>query len=148
MATNDTKGHQMDNHANHNHNEPDLNALAELWVMHKEVENGARDARIDVEQRLMPFLETKEEGSKTVNTKHRKITVKTGFTRTLDGTALNKIRKNLTEEMLPLTVKEVLDEKRLRHYQLNEPDFYREFSRAFTTKPSKPNFKIVPLEQK
>ena len=44
--------------AQNNHNEPDLNALAELWVMHKEVENGARDARIDVEQRLMPFLET------------------------------------------------------------------------------------------
>jgi len=130
-----------------NHNEPSMTALAELWLIEKDLEQKARAARIDLENRMLPFIDTKEEGSTTVKTPHRKITVTTSINRRLDGTELNKIRSQIPESLLCLKTKEVLDEVRLRQLELNEPDWYRLMSRAFTSKVAKPNFKIVNLNE-
>ena len=130
-----------------NHNEPDLDQLAEIWLMQKACEEGARKKRLEVEQRMLPLLEQKVEGQATTTTRHnKKIVVKKQIKRSFDGKALNKVRKEIPVDMLPLKISEVLDTKRLRYLKNNEPETYKILSRCIVSEPQKPNITIEQSE--
>ena len=128
------------------HNEPDLNAKLEVWECHKACEESAREARIKAEEELLPFFDSKEGGTKTFYQNGRKITITRKLDRKFDGQALNKIRDDIPEDLLPLKVSEVLDVKRLKFLQNNEPDTYRLISRAIVTTPAKAHIKIEKIK--
>ena len=44
--------------------------------------------------------------------------------------------------LLPLKVKELLDEKRLKYIRNNEPEVYAIFAKALTATPAKPNVTV------
>ena len=125
------------------HNEPNLDRLAERWVQEKILEDGARKRRIELENEMLPLCGTKFDGQATTTTKHgKKITVNTKMNRKLDGKKLLEIHKEIPIGMLPVKVTKSLDNNRLKYLANNEPEFYEKFSRCIITKPAKANFKV------
>ena len=77
---------------------------------------------------------------------NKKIVVKKQIKRSFDGKALNEVRKEIPVDMLPLKISEVLDTKRLRYLQNNEPETYKILSRCIVSEPQKPNITIEQSE--
>jgi len=126
------------------HNEPNLDRLAERWLQEKELEDSCKRRRIELETEMLPLLSHRPEGQTSTKTNQgRQIVLKTKLNRTLDGVELNKIRDKIPADLLPLQAKEVLDLKRLRYLQNNEPETYRLLAGCITTKPAKPNITIA-----
>ncbi len=131
-----------------NHNQPPIDVLAEQWLIQKNFEQKAREARIRIEEKMLPLLETKEEGSKTTITAFdRKITVTQRIDRKLDSKELMKVRADIPADLLPLRISEVIDLVRLRYLQNNEPDTYRLIARAIVSKPGKPHIKVETSDE-
>ena len=129
-----------------NHNEPDLDQLAESWIMQKKCEEGARQKRLEIEQRMLPLLEQKVEGQATTTTRHnKKIVVKKRIKRSFDAKALSQIRNQIPTDMLPLKISEVLDVKRMKYLQNNEPETFKLFERCIVSQPEKPNISIETI---
>ena len=125
------------------HNEPNLDRLAERWIQEKTLEEGARKRRIELENEMLPLCGTKHDGQATTTTKHgKKITVNTKMNRKLDGKKLLEIRKDIPAALLPVRVTHALDNKLLKYLANNEPDVFEKFSRCIITKPATANFRI------
>lgn len=137
----------MDTVVDLHHNEPDLKAKLAVIECHKSTEDAARAARHKAEAELLELLDTPQEGQKTIYKDGRKITITQKINRKFDAAALTKIRNDIPEQMLPLKLQEVLDVKRLRFLQNNEPDTYRILSRAIVSQPAKPSIKIEHIKQ-
>jgi len=137
----------MDTVVNLHHNEPDLRAKLAVIECHKSTEDAARAARHKAEAELIELLGCPQEGQETHDIEDRKIVITQKINRKFNAAALTKIRNDIPEDLLPLKVQEVLDVKRLRYLQNNEPDTYRILSRAIVSQPAKPNIKIEKLQQ-
>ena len=125
------------------HNQPSVDALADQWLMLKEVIRQNQKALLKVEQSLIPLLKSREDGSATTRTPMgKKIVLKQKNNYKLDGTKLLKVRNKIPEELLPLKVKELLDEPRLKYLRNNEPEVYAIFAQALTATPAKPNVTV------
>jgi hypothetical protein len=121
------------------HNQPEIDALAEQWLMLKEIIDQNKKALLSIERDLVPLLKSKDEGSATTHTPMgKKIVLKQKTNYRLDGKKLLQIKDQIPADMLPVKVKELLDEPRLKHLRLNEPDTYRLFAQALTATPAKP----------
>jgi len=121
------------------HNQPEIDALAEQWLMTKEIIDQNKKALLSIERDLVPLLNSKDEGSATTHTPMgKKIVLKQKTNYRLDGKKLLQIKDDIPADMLPVKVKELLDEPRLKYLRLNEPDVYRLFAQALTATPAKP----------
>ena len=135
-----------------NHNEPptldddrdsEIARLAERWMIENSWVKQHTKRQHELEQELLPLLETKREGRTTHTTKHNKrIVCTTRVNRSVDGAELLKIRNQIPADVLPMKVKEVLDEPKFKSLQSTHPDFFQSFSRCVTSKPGKAHFKI------
>ena len=126
-----------------NHNEPDVELLAQQWLKHKAAEAAARDARVAIEQDMLPFLEQKADGSRTTTTANgTKITVKRGFSRKLSQDEWRRIKDKIPEDLRPIKMVEALDNERVRYLINNEPDTWQQMAVAITTTEQKPNITV------
>ena len=125
------------------HNQPSIDALADQWLMLKEVIQQNQKALLKVEQSLIPLLKSRDDGQATTRTPMgKKIVLKKKNNYTLNGTKLLKVRDQIPEDLLPLKVKELLDEPRLKYIRNNEPEVYAIFAEALTATPAKPNVTV------
>ena len=126
-----------------NHNEPDVEYLAQQWLKHKAAEAAARDARVAIERDMLPFLEQKADGSRTTTTDNgTKITVKRGFSRKLSQDEWRRIKDKIPEDLRPVKMVEALDNERVRYLINNEPDTWQQMAVAITTTEQKPNITV------
>lgn len=126
-----------------NHNEPDVELLAQQWLKHKDAEAAARDARVAIERDMLPFLEQKADGSRTTTTDSgTKITVKRGFSRKLSQDEWRRIKDKIPEDLHPVKMVEMLDDARVRYLINNEPDTWQQMTVAITTTEKKPNITV------
>lgn len=126
------------------HNEPNLTDLANDWLTAKANEEACRKARVAIEERMLPFLEAKTEGTITTELlSGHKVTVTNKLTRTLDFAGFNKIRDQIPENLRPVKIKELLDDQGVKYLQKNEPDIYALIAPHLTVKPAKPGIKVV-----
>jgi len=126
-----------------NHNEPDVEFLAQQWLKHKAAEAAARDARVQVERDMLPFLEQKTEGARTTTTdKGTKITVKRALNRKLSQVEWRRIKGKIPPDLHPVKMVEMLDNDRVKYLINNEPDTWQELSVAITTTEQKPNITV------
>ena len=124
-----------------------IDGLADMWLMKKQEIERAKLDLVSIENKMMPLLDQKEEGSRTTTTPMgHKVTLCCGFNYTFDGTTLNRIRKSIPPAMLPLKTKEVLDEPRLRELRSNEPEPYRILATAIRKRPAKPYIRVEPAD--
>jgi len=125
------------------HNQPSVDALADQWLMLKEVIQQNQKALLKVEQSLIPLLNSRADGQATTRTPMgKKIVLKNKNNYTLNGTKLLKVRNKIPADLLPLKTKELLDEKQLKYLRNNEPETYAIFADAITAKPAKPNLTV------
>ena len=126
-----------------NQNQSIVDELADEWLMKKAELEAVKTELLLIENRLLPHVAQRAEGQATTKTDRHTIVLKQGTNYSLNGTKLLKVRDQIPESMLPLSVKTVLDPKRLKHLRLNEPSTYAIFAQALTARPAKPNFKIM-----
>ena len=126
-----------------NKNQSIVDELADEWLMKKAELESIKTQLILIENRLLPHIEQREEGQATTKTDRHTIVLKQNTNYSLNGTKLLKVRDQIPEQMLPLSVRTVLDPKRLKYLRQNEPSTYAVFAQALTARPAKPNFKIM-----
>ena len=131
------------NHLKSNHNEPDVELLAQQWLKHKAAEAAARDARVAIEQDMLPFLEQKTEGARTTTTDSgTKITVKRAYSRKLSQVEWRRIKDKIPKALHPVKMVEMLDDARVKYLINNEPDTWQQMAVAITTTEQKPNITV------
>jgi len=124
-------------------NQPSIDALADQWLMMKQLIASNQAELLRIEQNLIPLLNAKDDGSATAHTPlGKKVVLKNKTNYKLDGTKLLKVRQKIPEALLPLKVKELLDEPRLKYLRNNEPEVYAIFADALTATPAKPNVTV------
>lgn len=124
-------------------NQPSIDALADQWLMMKKLIKSNQAELLRIEQSLIPLLNAREEGSATTHTPMgKKVVLKNSTNYKLDGTKLLKVRQKIPEALLPLKLKELLDEPRLKYLRNNEPEVYAIFAHAITATPAKPNVTV------
>ena len=124
-------------------NQPSIDALADQWLMMKQLIASNQAELLRIEQNLIPLLNAKDDGSATTHTPlGKKVVLKNKTNYKLDGTKLLKVRQKIPEALLPLKVKELLDEPRLKYLRNNEPEVYAIFADALTATPAKPNVTV------
>lgn len=121
------------------HNEPELATLVDQLEQAKHAEKLATAVRIDAERKLLPFLDTKCDGSKSTKVGDgRSVTVKTGYSWSFDRDAYKAYKHLIPESMNPIQMREVLSEPMLRMLQDKDPEAWKAVCHIFTQKPKKP----------
>ena len=124
-------------------NTSSLDSLADRWLMKKEELETAKQQLIEIEQEILPLVSAVDDRSVTTATQDGKRgTVKLPMRYSLDGTKLNDIREQIPPELLPLKIKELLDEPALKNLRSTHPHFYTIFAQCVSSKPGKPNITI------
>lgn len=124
-------------------NTSSLDSLADRWLMKKEELETAKQQLIEIEQEILPLVSAVDDRSVTTATQFgKRVTVKLPMRYSLDGKRLNEIREQIPTELLPLKVKELLDETALKNMRTEHPHFYKIFSQCVSSKPGKPNITI------
>ena len=124
-------------------NTSSLDSLADRWLMKKEELETAKQQLIEIEQEILPLVSAVDDRSVTTATQDgKRVTVKLPMRYSLDGTKLNDIREQIPTELLPLKVKELLDEPALKNLRSTHPHFYTIFAQCVSSKPGKPNITI------
>jgi hypothetical protein len=130
-------------------NEPNLTELAREWLRAKAREAAANKERIAIEERMLPFLEKKDEGSRTTETPDGwKISCTQKMTRKLDLDAYDRVAIKIPINMRPIKVTRSLDEKGAKWLADNEPDIFAILAPCITTTPAKPSIAVArPIEE-
>ena len=124
-------------------NRNSLDGLADSWLMKKAEVEAAKAELIAIEQRILPLVSARQDGSVTTQTQDgKRVTVKLPMRYSLDGTKLNDIREQIPPELLPLKIKELLDEPALKNLRSSHPHFYTIFAQCVSSKPGKANITI------
>ena len=124
-------------------NRTSLDGLADSWLMKKQEVEAAKAELIAIEHRILPLVSARQDGSVTTQTQDgKRVTVKLPMRYSLDGKRLNEIREQIPTELLPLKVKELLDEPALKNLRSSHPHFYTIFAQCVSSKPGKPNITI------
>ncbi len=125
-------------------NEPDMTELCNQWLIAKAKEERANKERVSIEERMLPFLEQKTEGSVTNELPTGfKVTVINKLTRTIDFDEFRKIKDRIPENLRPVKIKEILDDAGVKWLANNEPAIYAILAPCLTVKPAKPGIKVV-----
>ena len=124
-------------------NTSSLDSLADRWLMKKEELETAKQQLIEIEQEILPLVSAVDDRSVTTATQDgKRVTVKLPMRYSLDGTKLNDIREQIPPELLPLKIKELLDEPALKNLRSTHPHFYTIFAQCVSSQPGKPNITI------
>ena len=107
----------------------------------KELEESARQKRIQIEKKIIKAAGIKEEGSTTTNGNFFKITTTGKLTRKLDEKAWRAIAGQFGEDA-PVRTKVDVDTRALKKLAVDNPGLFQLALSAITTKPAKGAVKI------
>ncbi len=114
---------------------PPVAELIKRYIEAKQVEAEAIARRVILGDTLAAILGAPSEGSKTHEVDGYTVKVTQPVNRRVDWAVWDAIPN--PPEHLPVTVKRELDLKGLRWVQENQPDLYRELSKAITATPGR-----------
>ena len=117
----------------------EIEAIALELAEAKVNEKAARDARVELEERLMALVDnTQMEGSKTVSNDFISVTVTNKITRSCDFDRLTELDDQLREDLRLVTYKPSLNLKNYRDiYRVANDEFKMLVDDAITIKPAK-----------
>lgn len=117
----------------------EIEAVALELAEAKANEKAARDARVELEERIMNLVgNTKLEGTKTVSNDFLSVTVANKVTRSCDFDRLIQLDKQLQDDLQLVTQKPTLNLKNYRDvYRIANDDFKSLIDEAITIKPAK-----------
>lgn len=105
----------------------------------KKKETEAKQHRLFCEERLLPFLATKEEGSKTtIVSDSVTVTVKSPIYRKLDSMLWGAIAPVIPAQLHPVKIKTEVDAKGLRFLEEHEHEMFLKVAKCITATPGKP----------
>ena len=107
----------------------------------KELEESARQKRIQIEKKIIKAAGIKEEGSTTTNGNFFKITTTGKLTRKLDEKAWRTIADQFGDDA-PVLIKTEVSVKKLKKLAVDNPELYQLALSAITTKDAKGAVKV------
>lgn len=117
--------------------------LAEMLITAKKVEADANKARVEIEQKLIETLGSKEEGSQTHELNNGlKVTVTGKLTYKADMELLMQLAGALPANLRPVKVETKLDETGAKYLKNNEPEIWSMLAPAITIAPAKTSVAI------
>lgn len=119
-----------------------LPELAHQWHQTKENIVQLTERLHALEAEMLPLVETKESGQATTKTDGFTITAKTGMKYKLDAVILHAIRDQISPDLMPLKISEVVDPTKLRYLELQEPEIFRTIAPAIVATPAKVGFSV------
>ena len=107
-----------------------------------------KNAVEDAEQALIAAVPCELEGSTTTTTAYYKIVTTGKLTRSLDEARLAQVQSVVPQKIYERVIryKPDLSLRDLRYLESNEPEYYRAFAEAITTKPAKTSIKVDRIE--
>jgi len=114
-----------------------IDTLSAEWLKEKKKEIDAYNRRVAIEEQMLAFLESKEEGSKTHTLEDgTKITILNKMTYSTDMDELLRLCEKIPENLRPIKPK--LDETGAKYLRNNEPEVWSVLAPAISVKPAKP----------
>ena len=125
-----------------------LSSLARKLLHAKKSEDDARKIRIEMEEKIASYIETPEEGQKSVKLADGiKVTVERGYNYSTDLDQFELFCKanDIFPPVKTKTTKE-LDKRGYNWYEVNNPEFFQKFSAFVSRKPKKTSVVISVKE--
>lgn len=125
-----------------------IDELAYDYEMAKQALAFAKGQLDDAETALVAAVPCELEGSLTTESDFYRIVSTGKLTRTLDAGKLDALRAVIPAAIYDRVIrfKPDLSLRDLRYLELNEPEYYRAFAEAITTKPAKTSVKVERIE--
>ena len=127
----------------------ELDVLAHELQGAKDLEAACREARIAIEEKIVALTKKKEEGTVSTKAEFYKVSVTFGVDRKVDA----EIARSLADEMDAERYARVFRWKpevsvsELKYLKDNNPEVFRQVSRALTAKPTKPSVKVEEIKR-
>ena len=127
----------------------ELDVLAHELQVAKDREAVCREARLAIEEKIVALTEKKEEGTVSTKTEFYKVSVTFGVDRKVDA----EIARSLADEMDAERYARIFRWKpevsvsELKYLKDNNPEVFRQVSRALTAKPTKPSVKVEEIKR-
>ena len=127
----------------------ELDVLAHELQVVKDLEAACLEARLAIEEKIVALTEKKEEGTVSTRTEFYKISVTFGIDRKVDA----EIARSLADEMDAERYARIFRWKpevsvsELKYLKDNNPEVFRQVSRALTAKPTKPSVKVEEIKR-
>ena len=127
----------------------ELDVLAHELQVAKDREAVCREARLAIEEKIVALMEKKEEGTVSTKTEFYKVSVTFGVDRKVDA----EIARSLADEMDAERYARIFRWKpevsvsELKYLKDNNPEVFRQVSRALTAKPTKPSVKVEEIKR-
>lgn len=112
----------------------------------KKIEEAARLARIEVENRIIAELGVKDEGSQSHKGEQYKITITGKINRTLDIAAWDAVKNHIPEKYWPVKFKPEIDVTGLKWLRENESGIYATACQAISSKTGKPSVTLEVIK--
>ena len=112
-----------------------LAQLALAYAETKMEENNAASKRRDITKAIQALTGHDSEGAKTYKDGEVRVTVKAPMIRSMDWAKWDEVRDQITEDLWPVEMRQVLDEKGVKWLYANNPDAYSVVAQAMTIKP-------------
>lgn len=112
-----------------------LSQLAAAFAAAKDEEARATELRRSIAAQIQALTGHDAEGSKTYKDGDWKVTVKAPMIRSMDWAKWDEVRDQITEDLWPVEMKPVLDEKGVKWLYENNHDAYAVVAQALTIKP-------------
>lgn len=125
-----------------------VDQLAYDYEIAREELAAAQQRVAQAETALLAAVPAKLEGSQTTEFDFYRVTTTGKLTRTLDAAKLGELRAVIPPAIYSrvIKLKPDLSLRDLRYMEDNEPEYYRAFASAITTKPAKTSVKVERLE--
>ena len=96
----------------------------------------------NIDQQLIAIIGYEQEGSRSMDATHFKVTTQGKLNRTVDEVKWAAIEQQIPEHLRPVRTKQVVDVKILRALEMAQPELYRYVCGALITKPAKTSIKV------
>ena len=96
----------------------------------------------DIDQKLIAIIGFEQEGSRTMDATHFKVTTQGKLNRKVDEVKWAAIEQQIPEHLRPIKTKQIVDLKILRALEMAQPELYRYVCGALITKPATTSIKI------
>jgi hypothetical protein len=124
-----------------------VSELARQWVNVKAEVERLKSQLVELEEKMLPSLESVEGGSRTNSIEGFKIVVKRPINRTIDGEKWEEVKDSIPGDLWPIRVKVEPDAKGCEWLAENEPKLWMIAAEAITEKAGKAGFTIEEITE-
>lgn len=121
--------------------------LARTWVNTKAEVERLKARLVELEEEMLPSLDTEEGGSRTNKVDGWKIVVKRPINRTIDIDVWEEVEDKIPRDLWPIKTRIEPDPKGCEWLAANHPELWLLASEAITEKVGKPNFVIEEIPE-